>query len=1324
MRAAVALALALACLGALAAGAGAATVAAPSIKALGVVAPTHLPPRQSEVQRVTVEAEGGTFTLSKPGSSSDATPAFVEAHLALTEGSAVATIESITGTAPVEVGDRVTVPVGYEETTILACSSDCETVGSTIELSQPAGATETGALRQIYTKELRGVTGTFAKGEEIAETRIQGENYEYFPRGTVITGVGPGTLTVSNPPFGYDETEGVIELTSAVVTPPIAFNASAATVQGALSAVLGAGTVTVTGGPGGEAANPYLVEFGGALADQDVPQMKAGMTGLTGAHPFVHILTTIPGGNGTGEVVVVPSNVGAAASSGTITVTIGPLPEHIVASARPVGSKWLCSGAAGDSTVSCTSQQVLRPIHSIPNGISVPIEIQAGAAPQSSVKVEISGGGSLIPSSYQVPVEVSTTPAPFGVEAAWAGSYEADGSPSTQAGGHPFQSSAYIMLNTRRIATGGIEPITPVGESKEVIVSLPPGFTGNPLVGKRCPQSLVLAPADGTSKLCNEEMSVGNLDPYIGQLKESLVFESRLYNDIPPKGVAAEFTTRLVFPLQSVIANVNSEEDFGIRLTGPNNPNLDKIFGVFTAFEGVPKFGNGEALLTNPTNCAESAQTAPVVRAKANSYQERSTFSELVLPQPALVGCDKLHFEPFNPNTGEGQVSFSFVPSDEGGNLVSTGSTPVGATAHLHINQPGLTDPNGLATPELKRTVIKLPEGMSLNPSSANGLEGCSETQIGRIHPQPPATEFPMPTPIRFNEKQPECPSGSKLATAEIKTPLLDNPLVGEVFLANQYENPYGSLLGVYLVVNDPLTGVLIKLPGEVQTDPQTGRLTTVFDDNPQLPFDDLILHFRGGGARSEFATSEVCGNFPTEAEWTPWSAPESGPPAHTVDSFNVSSNCASSPSTRPFAPTFEAGTTANNAGGYNPLVIKVARKDGEQEITSLDFTLPKGLIGKLAGIPYCSDQAIGEAEHKTGRQEQANASCPAASQLGTVDTAAGVGSDPFHAGGKLYLAGPYKGAPVSSVAIVPAVAGPLDLGNVVVRAPLYIDHETAELTAKTDPLPTILKGIPLKVRAVNIDVDRPGFILNPTNCKAMTATASFGGGSGATAKASNPFQVAGCKNLKFAPTLKIQLKGKTKRAGNPALTATLTQAPGQANIGFVSVALPHSEFLEQGHIRTNCTRVQFAAEQCPKGSIYGHAEAISPLLDHPLTGPVYLRSSSHRLPDLAVALKGPPSQPIEIDLDGRIDSFKGGIRTTFETVPDAPVSKFVLRLPAGKKSLIVNSTNICKGKHKATVEMTGQNGLNHDFTSLVEPKCPKKKAPKKGAKQKGHKKK
>ncbi len=1302
------LAFAALALGILATDAEAAPTPTPSIKALAVTAPSHLPPRQSEVQRVTVEAEGGSFTLGLPEQATRTegagTPVVTEGHLTFTEGSAVATIESVAAGAAFEVGARIAEPgvYGFVETTILSCSSDCKTPGSTVTLSNEAFASETDVAREIFTKQLSGVTGTFSVGEE-----IQGTVYDYFPPETFVTAVGPGTLTLSKATgFEYLTIEGEIGISGTTPIPaeqtaPLGVASSAEEVQTALEGLhrLGAGSVTVTGGPGGDAAHPYLLAFGGKFTNEDVEEVVVDKGGLVGEHAFVKVFTTVPGGNGTGEIDVLPSNVGGLPTSGTLTAKVGPLPAGVVISGNAVGEGWLCPNAIGEASITCTSSEPVRSLHSSASGITIPVEVQSSTPMETTVPVELSGGGSPHASSYQMQIIVSKEPAKFGIAAAWAGSFEADGSPSIQAGGHPYDSAAYFIVNSVRLGNGALAP---AGDSKNVVVDLPPGFVGNPLAGKRCPQSQVF-PAQGSSPVCNQEMSVGNLDAIIENMTATMEFHSRLYNDVPPKGVAAEFTTVLAYPFQSVLANVNSEEDFGIRLTAPNNANYDQIFGAFTAFEGVPAEGNGQALLTNPVNCAESAQTPPLVRATASTYQDPNTFPGFDVPQPALVGCENLAFEGVTPQTPDGQVAFSFFPTSEG-NPVSTGSTPVGATAHLHINQPGLTDPNGLATPELKRSVIKLPAGLSLNPSQANGLQACSEAQIGFK-----GAGYPMPNPIRFTEAQPSCPDASKLGTAEIQTPLLDNPLVGEVFLATPYENPYGSLISIYLVVNDPLTGVIIKLPGEVQADPVTGRLTTIFDNNPQLPFTDLILKFRGGGPRSEFATSEVCGSFPTEGEWTPWSAPESGPPAQTSDSFDISSGCSPSPAARPFAPSFEAGTTAPKAGAYSPLVVKVNRKDGEQELTKLDFTLPKGLIGKLAGIPYCSEAQIQAAEAKTGKAEQANPSCPAASKVGSVDTAAGVGSEPFHVGGSAYLSGPYKGAPLSAVVVTPALAGPFDLGDVVIRAPLYIDPESAQLTTRSDPIPTILKGIPLKVRSVTINVDRPGFILNPTSCTPMSASAAIAGSSGALATPSNRFQVGGCESLGFAPKLALALKGGVKRAANPALTATLTQPAGQAGIGKVSVALPHSEFLDQSHIGTVCTRVQFAAAQCPAASIYGEAEAITPLLDSPLKGPVYLRSSSNKLPDLVVALKGPASQPIEVTLDGRIDSVKGGIRNSFELVPDAPVSKFVLRMQGGKKGLLVNSTNICRKTNKATVKMEGQNGKPYNFSTPLKAQCAKK---------------
>jgi hypothetical protein len=775
-----------------------------------------------------------------------------------------------------------------------------------------------------------------------------------------------------------------------------------------------------------------------------------------------------------------------------------------------------------------------------------------------------------------------------------------------------------------------------------------------------------------------------------------------LYNDVPPKGAAAEFTTKLVSPFQSIVANVNSEENYGIRLTAPNNPNLDKIYGFFAGFEGVPVHGNGQALLTNPVNCAESAERPPVLKASADTFQDPEDFSELAVPQPALQGCSNLHFTAFNPTTNEGQVSFSFDPSS------TTGSSPVGATAHLHVDQSGLANDATLATPELKRAVIKLPAGLSINPSAANGLESCSESQIGLL-----GKDFAMPNPIRFSEAQPACPEGSKLGSAEIKTPLLENPLAGTVYLANQGENPFGSLLAIYLVLNDPATGVLIKLPGEIQTDPVSGRLTAVFDDNPQLPFNDLILNFRGGGPRSEFATSEVCGDYPTEGEWTPWSAPESGSPAMTSSSFSITGGCSSSAAARPFSPSFEAGTTSTQGGAYSPLTIKVNRKDGEQELANLSFTLPPGLTGKLAGIPKCSEAAIEEAAAKSGKAEQANPSCPSASLLGSVDAAAGVGSEPVHVSGSVYLAGAYEGAPISSVAIIPAVAGPFDLGDVVVRAPIYINAQTAALSVKTDPIPTILKGIPLKVQSIALNIDRPDFILNPTDCNAMSVSSSLSGSSGATHGSSNRFQVGACQKLAFAPKFTASTQGKTSKADGASLSVKLTYPQGPlgtyANVAKVKVELPKLLPSRLTTLQKACTSAQFDANPagCPKESIVGMAVAHTPILDSPLTGPAYFVShGGEAFPQLIVVLQ---AEGITVDLVGDTFISKAGITSsTFAQVPDVPVSSFELTLPQGKFSALGAGGDLCKAQLAMPTEFLAQNGTSmHQRTPIAIEGCP-----------------
>jgi hypothetical protein len=621
----------------------------------------------------------------------------------------------------------------------------------------------------------------------------------------------------------------------------------------------------------------------------------------------------------------------------------------------------------------------------------------------------------------------------------------------------------------------------------------------------------------------------------------------------------------------------------------------------------------------------------------------------------------------------------------------------------------GLEDKEGIAQANLEGTTVTLPEGMAVNPATAAGLGACSLQEIG-ISAQGVPNENPV-----------ACPGSSKVGTVKAVTPILEDPLAGNVYIARQGSNPFGSLLALYLVIDSPENGILIKLAGKVSPDPNTGRLTVSFDNNPQAPIASVELHFAGGN-RAALINPPLCGTYEARAELTPWTAADPANPAPSeivtrTSAFQVTQGPGGGPCpSGALEPKLSAGLADQQAGSTSPFRLRLSREDATQRFRSISATTPPGLTAYLKGVPYCPEAALASIPTApgTGAGQLAAPACPPASQVGTVIAGAGAGPDPlFLDTGRAYLAGPYKGAPLSLAIATPAVTGPFDLGNVVVRTALHLNPQTAQITATSDPIPTILHGIPLDIRDIRINIDRPHFTLAPTNCSRLQVSALVTGERGAAVSVSDPFQVGGCEKLAFKPNLKLRLKGKTKRGAYQRLTATLTARPGDANIARASVALPHSIFLAQEHIRTVCTRVQFAADQCPKGSIYGKAEAISPLVDYPLKGQVYLRSSSNPLPDMVIAFKGPAHQPIEIELAGRIDSKNGGIRNSFDLVPDAPVTKFTLQLRGGKKSLLVNSRNLCKGTQRATVKLGAQNGRERSFRPVVGNGC-------KGAKAKG----
>jgi hypothetical protein len=627
-----------------------------------------------------------------------------------------------------------------------------------------------------------------------------------------------------------------------------------------------------------------------------------------------------------------------------------------------------------------------------------------------------------------------------------------------------------------------------------------------------------------------------------------------------------------------------------------------------------------------------------------------------------LGGCERLGFNP----------SAEVRPT-----------TPANRSASgldVSIKVPQNESPEGLATADVRKTVVTLPEGFAINPAAAVGQDACSEAQIGIGSNDPPT-----------------CPAASKIGSVKIKTPLLEEELEGDVFLARQKENPFGTLIALYLAVKGP--GFYLKLPGKVELDQSSGRVVTTFDNTPQLPFEELNLALTGN-VSAPLTTPSTCGTYQAQVEMTSWASSK----VVTLQSpMKVAEGCSGGG----FSPGFKAGTKDPSGGSFSPFTLQVTRNDAESNLSSIKATLPPGVLAKLAGVPLCGDA------------QAASGDCPAASQVGSTTVGAGFGPTPVFVpeAGKaptaVYLAGPYKGAPYSLVVKVPAQAGPFDLGTVLVRNALRVDPTTTQVTAESDQLPQILEGIPVSYRDVRVEINRNEFTVNPTNCSQFQVAATLSSAAGQTASPTAPFAAASCERLGFKPTLALQMKGQTKRAGNPALTATLKAPAGQANIADTTVILPKTVFIDQRHVSNPCTMVQFNANACPAKSVLGRAVATSPLLDKLLEGPVYFRSNggARKLPDIVADLNG----QIHVVLVGFIDSKKVGketslVRTRFASVPDAPVSQFVLSLKGGKRSLIQNSANLCKARPKAEVKMTGQNGKTNDFEQRIAVKCPKAK--------------
>jgi hypothetical protein len=865
---------------------------------------------------------------------------------------------------------------------------------------------------------------------------------------------------------------------------------------------------------------------------------------------------------------------------------------------------------------------------------------------------------------------------------------------TTQAGSHP-DVLVEFHIGSR------IAPKLPgtcfCNSAKNILTKLPAGFIGNPHAVPEC------TAAQFIFNECPADSQVGVSRPAI-VLNDGCCFfmgDTPLYNIVPQPGQAGLLGFKggnVDTPiLQVVSARTDSDYGLNIEVKGitqgftlihfrqevwgvPASPLHDKDRftkgGAFPSGKGIASNSPEKAFLSAPTSCAGPLTSRLVTTAYDHGVREG------VAPWPATTGCDQLGFNP----------SLSAKPSS------SQADSATGLDVVLKV--PQNESPVTPSDSQIKATTVKLPEGFSVNPSAADGKTSCSDAQA------------------RFETTEAAaCPEDAKVGTLEIDSWALPDPIPGAIYLGDPKPGDRYRLI----IAADGF-GTHIKLPGSVKADPRTGQLETVFENLPQAPLTEFNMHFFGS-ERGLLATPNKCGTYAVESQFVPWATGlpnQTSTQFFTIDSGPGGTSCPGA--NRPFNPGFRAVGASNGAGAHSPFSINITRRDGDQTLSTIGVKTPPGFTATLKGVAKCSDATLREIESPawSGRAELASPKCPSGSQVGYSSAAAGAGSRPYYAPGRVYLTGPYKGAPLSFTVVTPAVSGPYDLGNVVNRVAVKVDPTTTAVNAVSDPLPQIIEGIPLRLRSVLINLDRKDFTLNPTNCDPFEVTGILSGDQGAKAEPHSHFQVANCDTLDFEPKLRTVVKGPVKRGGYPALTATLTQDPrGESNIAKAVVTLPHSEFLAQEHIRTLCTRVQFAANTCPAGSVYGKASAITPLLDEPVSGPVYLRASSNPLPDLVADLRGPASLPIQVVLVGKIDSINESIRTTFASIPDTPVSKFTLSMRGGKRGLLKNSTNICTNRQKVDARITGQNGASANQKPALQAPCGKAGKKKAAAKKK-----
>jgi hypothetical protein len=994
-----------------------------------------------------------------------------------------------------------------------------------------------------------------------------------------------------------------------------------------------------------------------------------------------------------GTVVLTAINVGGPTDGSTVTIE-DSLPAQLAAT-RVAGYERFEEGGGEGAPLACeqappTFRCTYTGVMETGDYLSLRIKanIDPGAPPSVLNKGTVAGGGTTQDGAVSQLLTIGGTPASFG----FAPGSVVMATSSRQAGAHPDVTTSFVL------ATSGIEQTG--GNPKDIRADLPPGLVGNTVGLPRCPAAhAVLAE-------CPRGTIVGVASVVVRSLNQEsrnapLTFVVPVFNLEPSPGEPAAFGFSTAgFPVR-LDTSLLSDGDYAVRVTAADISEADPVLGTTITVWGVPadhqgpgpiKVARGPAdglglggsepassrvpLLTNPTQCS----TPLIGSLETDEWGNRGVFSGESSSLGIMIGCGLLPFS----------GSISMLPD-----TLEAGA-PAGYDFRLHV--PQANDPDGLSQPNVRRVVTALPMGTVVSPSAAVGLRSCSDEQFFG----PPA-ERGLEQPARPGN----CPRDAQVGTIAIRTPALALPLNGVVYLASPDcelcspdDAQDGKMIRLFVqVVGEGESGIVVKLEGHASLNQQTGQLTATFDNNPQLPFSDLKLSL-GGGSRATLANPRVCGPVSTSLDMMPWSNPFATD-VSAISAFEINQGCIAPR----FNPSFVAGTTNIQAGAYTPFTLSFGRNDADQFLNGLQIQTPEGLSGSLTGIPLCKEP------------EASLGTCSAASLIGHTQVLTGPGQTPFLVtGGQVFLTEGYKGAPFGLSVVVPAKAGPFTLtgttgtGMVVVRAAINIDPHTTALTVTSDPLPTALDGIPLQLKVVNVTIDRPGFTFNPTSCAKTAIMGTLSSKESGGAHISSSFQVTNCAGLGFKPNFKVSTSGHTSRANGASLDAKLTYPAGAryANIAKVKVDLPKQLPSRLTTLQKACTAATFNANPalCPKDSIVGIARSTTPILPVQLTGPAYFVShGGEAFPNLIIVLQG---YGVRVDLIGDTFINKAGITSsTFNQVPDVPVSSFELYLPQGPDSALAANGNLCKSKLTMPTSFIAQNGASvHQSTPITVTGC------------------